>query len=367
MGKVYGAVMTAPKKVNICDVDLPDVGSQEGWLHVAACGVCGSDVKTFNNPSEMPPTILGHEIVGYVEKCGQSVEDRWGVRVGDYVLLEEYLPCGHCKYCRSGHFRWCLETDLSSNAAALRYGSVPFSIWPSLWGGYAQYVYLHSRAVFHSLPTYLSPFEATLSLPLANGIQWVLLDGELQAGQTVLVIGPGQQGLACVYAAHKAGADRIIVIGLPEDSMRLKAAKQLGATDIFTGNAGDLQEQIQLVTAGRGVDIAIDTAAGLSEELILAVNVASKGGRVIVTSGSEIQFFPIKQIQKKAIQFNGVRGHSYNAVETAIKWLMNDNKFSDVLNSKIIPLDRIQHALIQLQTQSTDRPTHVVVDPWLEA
>lgn len=91
------------------------------------------------------------------------------------------------------------------------------SVWPSLWGGYSRYVYLHPDAVLHKLPDHVSASEASLFLPISNGIEWVCNYGRVTPGQIVVVQGPGQQGLACVLAARVAGAG--CIIGTPDDCL----------------------------------------------------------------------------------------------------------------------------------------------------
>ena len=206
------AVATAPGVTQIQDLPLPAPDPAAGLLKVACTGVCGSDWGYYQNlPGTRGPLILGHETVGHVEAIGALAARQWKVREGDLVALEEYLPCGHCEYCRSGEFRLCNATDW--RLGGLRYGATGLAVAPGLWGGFAQQQHLHFNTVFHHVPAGVSARHAALALPLSNGIEWTVLQGKAGPGQTVVIQGPGQQGLACVVAAREAGAERIIVTG----------------------------------------------------------------------------------------------------------------------------------------------------------
>ena len=104
------AVMTALRKTEIRQFDLPEIGPDAGWLRVEVNGICSSDWNMYNN-DKPGPRILGHEMVGRIERMGPAAAYRWGVEEGDLVALEEYLPCGHCEYCRAGEIRSCMATD----------------------------------------------------------------------------------------------------------------------------------------------------------------------------------------------------------------------------------------------------------------
>src|SRR5258705_6231320 len=137
------AVMTSPRQTELRELPLPDIPSDAGLLRVVATGICGSDWGKYLS-DKFSPCILGHEIVGYVEKIGDAARYRWGVKEGDYVALEEYLPCGHCEFCRTGEYRSCLETD-HFNPKGVRYGSTPLTVAPSLYGGDNHNIHKHSR------------------------------------------------------------------------------------------------------------------------------------------------------------------------------------------------------------------------------
>src|SRR5689334_17879552 len=156
---VTAAVAIGDRRFETREFVAPPGRETDGLLRVEACGVCGSDLKKFR-PAAMRATILGHETVGRIERLGPLAAARWGVAEGDRVLLEEYLPCGHCAYCRSGQFRSCLETD-NTGTGFLRYGSTPVEVEPGLWGGYATFQYLHLNSVLHPVPDNVTAEHAT--------------------------------------------------------------------------------------------------------------------------------------------------------------------------------------------------------------
>ena len=169
---------------------------------------------------------MGHENVGRIYRVGTIAAKRWGLREGDRVALEEYLPCGHCSLCRSGEFRLCDQTE-ARRPGALRYGTTPISEKPGLWGGYSQFQYLHPDSVFHKVPDEVPAELAAMCLPIGNGIQWTYLDGRAGPGKTVLIQGPGQQGLACVLARRKQAASPLCdrQVGEPRLGTRLAMAE----------------------------------------------------------------------------------------------------------------------------------------------
>jgi threonine dehydrogenase-like Zn-dependent dehydrogenase len=142
-------VMTAARRSELREFPAPAIGADDGLLAIEAAGVCGSDVKSYS--SDLSPRILGHENVGSVAEIGPAAAKRWGIGEGDRVVLEEYLPCGHCDFCRSSEFRLCLNSDPSTNPSSLRYGKTPITVPPALWGGFSNYLYLHPNTVAHRL------------------------------------------------------------------------------------------------------------------------------------------------------------------------------------------------------------------------
>src|SRR5437870_65505 len=137
------------------------------------CGICGTDWEIYGRASRgqrLGPLILGHENVGRIEAVGDRATARWGVREGDRVAVEEFIPCGRCRLCLAGHYRLCDATDSRSGKPVLRYGITPVSIPPALWGGFAQYMYLHPNSILHRLDASIPSQLAALFIPFSNGV-----------------------------------------------------------------------------------------------------------------------------------------------------------------------------------------------------
>ncbi|MDQ6620048.1 MAG: alcohol dehydrogenase catalytic domain-containing protein [Pseudomonadota bacterium] len=364
---VHAAVAVAPGRTEVREFRFPEIAADAGMLKVELTGVCGSDWGYYTRyPQQRGPLILGHETVGHVSHLGRDAAARWNLREGDRIALEEYIPCGHCDYCRSGDFRLCDATEL--RPGTLRYGSTPVSVAPSLWGGYSQYQYLHPNAVFHRVPEHVPASLAALALPLGNGFEWSYLQGKIAVGETVVIQGPGQQGLACVVAARHAGASRIVVTGLgnPTDTFRLALAKKLGADHTINIEEQDLLETVGEVTGGRMADLVIDCASGGPSTVISALQLARKSGRVILggQKGQPIPQFPSDLLISKFVTVKGMRGHSYQSVEMALDVIAGGRYPLEELSTHRFTLQQTDEALHTLVGQGRSNPIHCTVDPW---
>lgn len=367
MTRIHAAVAVEPGVTRIQEFDPPRLGARDGLLKVEVTGVCGSDWGYYQNlPRARGPLILGHETVGVIAEAGAEALAQWGLREGDRVALEEYVPCGHCEFCRDGDFRLCEATDW--RRGGLRYGATALSVAPGLWGGYAQYQYLHPNTVFHRVPAGVEPRHAALALPLANGIEWTILQGHARPGEAVVIQGPGQQGLACVAAAKQAGAGPIIVTGLdtPNDRRRLALATRLGADYVIDIQNQDLLETVAEVTNGHMADLVIDCASGGPESVVSAMRLARKKGRVILggQKRAKIPEFDSDMIIAKFLTVRGMRGHSYRSVELALDMIARGGNHVRDMSTHGFALAEVDRALKTLVGQGEDAAVHCTIDPW---
>lgn len=366
---VRAAVAVDPLRTELQHFPLPDIGADDAVLRVAISGICGTDWEIYRRESRgvgLGPLILGHEIVGTVAAIGDRAAERWAVRSEDRIALEEFIPCGRCRLCLAGHYRLCDTTDSRSGRPVLRYGITPISIAPSLWGGFAEYVYVHPNSIVHRMPAAIGDEVATLFIPISNGIQWVVKEGGLRLGDRVLIVGPGQHGLGCVVAAREAGASAIVVVGTSRGSDRLALAMDLGATHTIRSDREDVAAAVVEATNGEGVDVAVDLTPGASEPVGACIEACRKRG-VVVLAGSKhgrpLDGFAYDVVVRKELSVRGVRGHDYDAVEAAIAIIGSGRYPLERMCTHRFSLDRVDDALRVVGERTDPSAIHVSVTP----
>ncbi len=361
--KVLTAVAVDVKRTELWEFDMPEIPPDAGLLKLEAAGVCGSDWPAYLKKAQ-GPRILGHENVGFIAKVGHIAAQRWGIKEGDRVALEEYLPCGHCQICRTGEFRLCNATD--PWMGGIRYGSTPVTVPPSLWGGYSQYQYLHPNSVLHKVPDYVPANEAALALPLGNGIEWACVEGGAGMGKTVLIQGPGQQGLGCVLAAKEAGSACIIVSGLSADAKRLELARKLGANYTVNVEQENLKDRVREITGNKMADVVIDVASGGPSTVSSAIELVRKRGTVILAGKKHkaVPEFDTDYLIQRYITLKAVRGHSYSSVELALQFIASRKYPLADMCTHEYSLKEVDEALKTTGGVGAPGAIHVTVIPW---
>lgn len=366
--KTLAAVKIGPSTTELREFPLPDLPPDAALLKMEVAGVCGTDVSQYKLPLRGAPLIMGHENVGYLAKVGRDFAARKGVKEGDLVFLEHYLPCGHCEWDHKGEYRHCAATEWFYDPTAIRYGYTSLNISPGLWGGFSHFVYLAANAVLHRVPAGLSPELAGIATPMSNGMQWTLLDGGAGVGTSVLIQGPGQQGLCCLMAAKQAGAACVIVTGTSKDARRLEVAKAFGADATIDVQQEEPLARIMDITGGRGVDLVVDCAAGAGRApVLLGIEATTRRGATMVIQGegnATFADFPIGRLTRKGMTLKSARGHSYRAVEMGLALLASKRFSLDLMTTHRFGLAEVDYAIKSVGGEGAPGAIHVSVMPW---
>ena len=287
MGTARAATLLGPERLEIREYPVPEVADDGALLRIGLGGVCGTDVKYFRGRIDMPyPVILGHEIVGRVERLGRAAAAIHGVAEGDRVILKGSRGCGHCRDCRDGAPRFCPQRTLYGSATS---AAEP----PHLFGGLADCLYVNPDAELFLVGDAMSDEAAVLcGSVMANGYQWAVLHGGVTFGDTVLIQGPGQQGLACTWAARAAGAARIIVAGTAADADRLALARRWGADRTVEADVEDVVEAVADETDGAMADVVVDVS-GSPAALASSVAAVRKRGTLVLAGLSGGRQVPV--------------------------------------------------------------------------
>jgi len=365
--KVLAAVKVGPSAIELREFAMPEISEDSALLRMEVAGICGTDVKMFKQPLSGAPVIMGHENIGYIAKAGREFTARKGFKEGDLVFLEHYSTCGQCEWCHLGQYRHCEGTDWRNNPDGLRYGYTSSAKPPHLWGGFAQYVYLPWNSVLHHVPRGLSPELAGLATPMANGVEWSLFDGGVGYDSTVLIQGPGQQGLSQTVICKQAGASLIIVTATSKDAARLAVAKTLGADHVIDVQQEDALARVMEITSGRGVDVVLDCTAGAGTvPVLLGIDALKRRGGTMVVQGELNKFpdFPIAKMTLKAITLKSARGHSYRSCELALQQLASHRFPLELVTTHRFGLSETAHAIQSVGGEGAKDVIHVSLMPW---
>ena len=315
-------VLTAPRKLVPQDLPIPDIDADSALLRIEACGICGSDYEQFEGVLRTPmPVVPGHEPLGVIERIGDRAADRWGVDVGDRVAVETMLSCRFCAPCLGGRYHLCRQRQI--------YSYIPLSVEPGLWGSYSEYMFLHANSIVHKVDKALPPEIAVIFNPLGAGYRWGVEMPKTGPGDTVVIMGPGQRGLACVLACREAGADKIIVTGLEVDAAKLKLALDFGADHVIDVQNEKPVQRVRELTDGLGAEVVIDVSSYATEPVTQALDFVAPGGRVVlagVKGFKPVPDFISDKVVLKEITILGAIGVTSSGYTSAIR-LIESGKY----------------------------------------
>ncbi len=256
-------IYLAPGKKRLEERPIPAIKSAtDAIVKMTKTTICGTDLHILKGdvPSCKPGRILGHEGIGVIDKIGSAVTE---FQPGDHVLISCISADGKCEYCRRGMYSHCVNGG--------------WVLGNTIDGTQAEYV----RIPFADTSLYKVPKNVDedalvmLSDILPTGFECGVLNGKIQPGNTVAIVGAGPIGLAVLLTAQFYSPAEIIMIDI--DDHRLEMAKRLGATATINNQDGRGTEKLMELTNGRGVDTAIE-AVGIPATFILCEDIVAPGG-----------------------------------------------------------------------------------------
>ena len=266
-------VQSGPRQMELREFERPAIGADDALVRVEACGVCGSDVEQYNGHlwrEGSKPSIPGHEPLGVIEEIGDRAAARWGVEPGDRVAIEIIIPCHTCDLCLAGRYQACRNRRGA-------HGVTPIEKEPSLWGGFADYICLHPDSIVHKMRKDIPADVAVMFNPLGAGFRRAVDYGKTGIGDTVLVLGPGQRGIAAVIASKLSGAATVIVTGLARDAAKLALGKELGADHTINVGEESTVEKVMDLTGGVGAVVVLEPTPIASAPVLDAIESVRHG------------------------------------------------------------------------------------------
>jgi L-iditol 2-dehydrogenase len=323
--------------VKVEEADEPFLDPAGAILRVEACGICGTDARTFFNgdPRAVAPWVLGHEPVGVLERVGPQAVLPPGVDAGDRVFLGSILTCGECRWCTQGFQNLCRDH--------LLYGYDPFP------GAYAEFAAVPPIAVKNliPLPDDLPSDLATAADPFAcalNGIEQLDVD----LGDTVVILGSGPIGCWQALMARDRGAGRVFLSDVSRERLD-RALEVVGrfVDDAWVAGADNGVQDVLDRTEGQGAE-RVSVAAPAKPAQQAALEMAAKRGRIVYFAGlpkhDPVSPLDMNQLHYKELTILGAYGATHRQYRITMDYLARRRDDLAAVVTHRFPLERIEEA-----------------------
>jgi L-iditol 2-dehydrogenase len=347
---MHAAVYRGKGHVVVEQVPVPEILPGEVLLRVAACGICGTDIKKIQHGFIRPPQILGHEIAGTVVEVGSGVS---GWKPGDRAVTFHHVPCGACFYC---------VRNLHSQCPTYKKVGVTAGFDPN-GGGFAEFVRIMPWIVERgmvAIPPGVSFEEATFVEPVNTCLK-AIEKARVASGETVVVIGQGPIGMLLMLLSRDAGANVVTSDPLPA---RRERSLHHGATASCDPAAGTLLEAVKAQTQGRGADVVL--LAVPSPELVReSLALARPGGRVLLFAQNDPLMkieFPAAAVGIEEKEILGSYSASVKLQEQSARLVFERRLPLGDLISHRFALDQMEEAL-KLAARPAGDSLKVVIQP----
>lgn len=334
---MLASVLTAPKSIELREVEVPTLQHGQVLVRVTAVGVCGSDTHFYNTGAigdivVRGPIVLGHETGGEIVAVGEGVDP---VRVGTRVAVEPQTPCRRCAQCKQGSYHLCQDV--------LFYGA-----WP-VDGSFSEYAVVDDDFA-HAIPDSMSDEQAALVEPVSVAVH-AARRGGVTIGSRILITGAGPIGVLTAQVAQSMGATEVVISDPIEG--RREFALAHGA-DVALDPASD-----DLATYHEHFDVYID-ASGNARAILSALPTIAPGGAAVLVGMGQTQLdIPIAMLQHREITMTGTFRY-VNTWPTAIELVATGAVDVAPLVTGRYGLDEVEEALLKTSTDPTAIKTMVV-------
>ena len=325
------------KPLELQQIPIPAAGEDDVLVRVRAAGICHSDAhyRAGRSGMGMLPITLGHEVAGEVEWVGAKVTS---VKAGDRVCLHYNISCGDCYYCKAGNEQFCTTVKM---------------IGHHVDGGYAEYIAIPARNAV-PLPDEIS-FEEGATLMCASATAFHALHrGRIKKGETVAVFGVGGLGLSAIQLAKALGAVEVYAVDIKQDKLEL--ASEYGAIPV-NGSRTDPVEEIRKLTAGKGVDVALEMI-GLPVTMKQTIESLGVLGRAVIVGLSQVplEIHPYQTLIGYEAEVIGSNDHLLQELPVLIDLARRNVLDTSHVVSQRIPLDaeKINQRLDDLEHYTDD-------------
>ncbi len=337
-GKMKTAVMTALRKLEFEERDIPVPGADEVLVKIEYVGVCGSGLHFFEaghigDCTVTFPFVLGHEAAGTVVETGADVKH---LKAGDRVALEPGKTCGKCEFCKTGRYNLCSQVEF--------FATPPYD-------GVLQEYAVHRADLCFKLPEEVDTLSGAMIEPLAVGFHAVN-QGNARPGQKAVIMGAGCIGLVTLMALKSYGISQVYVVDVLEK--RLEKAKELGAAEVINGRETDAVKRLMELTDQEGCDIAFE-AAGTQITACQAIRAVKKGASVVLVgySSSGEMTLPMSLVLDKEIRLQSVFRYRH-IYPMAIQAVADGRADVKKIVTNLYDFDQVQRGLDQCIEDKAD-------------
>ena len=311
------------KPLEKTDIPIPEIGSSDVLIRVAAAGICHSDAHYRAGISKIDnlPLTLGHEVAGRVDKVGSDVAH---LSAGDRVCVHYLVRCGSCEFCVRGLEQFCRSGQM---------------IGKHRDGGYAEFIKVPGTNAF-ALPDEI-PFEvgAIMMCSSATALH-ALKKARFKPGESIAIFGFGGLGFSALQLARAFDCGDVYVVEI--NPAKLASVISMGAMAIDARFADPI-EQIKEATAGAGVDVALELigSAKTMRQAVLSLGTLGRAALVGLTAESML-VFPYSELINKEAEIIGVSDHLATELPTLIEFARSGKLRFPPDALRIVDLDAAQ-------------------------